>query len=797
MTSAPPAPVEMTFVPLQLVQIQIGKVTVYVYPVVTPNMPIFERAHAFQVVKTATENLPVDMRLIFDAIGTQLNCSAIVDGLLYDWRQTFDDGWYDFANLSIISFHDSAGAQINNTTVAGAPTVLLDVVNGNLANCRQQNVRFVRVSCSIDFAPLFTIRNPGNTILRVGFYLELPQTTVAMTNGAGVAYNLTTWHGASDLSTLTRDEVRALILEPSMQTGPIALSPADFNLGEANTDSIKVLANIHTKIWQLGWKQIMASIFSQLCPGYSDQPHAVLDHIKQSSVGADGQVVTASVYEYYTRITTAARPFTAQAQYSISVCDRFIQGLDRNLLPSFRKNYPNHSMAHDLSSAYQRRQLAIILQAAQAAEDECNQIQDIARKIVSSQGFFMQAQGAVTANPSRAEKTLARYKDGDTTRERPKLNCWGCGGDHTWMRRGVIECPRGTEPQVIANAKKKHAEYVEEIRRNPRRRGRRGNSADPNDPNKRSRRSDAVLAVGPPSQSSTASTASTLSTATVNSIAPVGPKVFMYSAQVLNLAPPSRRVLPVPIQAAFPHITLQFGTALGCENCPAVRCVIDTAAALSTGNLHFFAAIAKQYPHTVASIHSPADYSPITLSGIVQNEGASVTTDLSVAFRFHLPYLTREGTPTSFLVATGRDVTVNAILGLPFIQQTKMVIDAADMVAELKALDTPPFQIDFRTAMCAVPPVDAGTASTAVNHADIIREIENIEAFMIAKKPTIEPQGILLPAKRARRVDFSDASSCDGTVTSHATIGPAVDFSEGTMIYADDSFSLCDVTTSA
>ena len=619
-----------------------------------------------------------------------------------------------------------------------------------------------------------------------------------MINGAGAAYNLTTWHGAADLSTMTRDEVRALILGPTMQMGPIALSPADFNLGEANVESVKVIANIHAKIWQLGWKQIMASIFSQLCPGYSDQPHAVLDHIKQSSVGSDGQVVTASVYEYYTRITNAARPFTAQAQYSISVCDRFIQGLDRNLLPSFRKNYPNHSMAHDLSSAYQRRQLSIILQAAQAAEDECNQIQEIARKIVSSQGFFMQAHGAAAANPSRAEKTLARYKDGDTTRERPKLNCWGCGGDHTWMRRGVIECPRGTEPQIIANAKKKHAEFVADIRKNgPRRRGRRGNSADPGEHSKRPK-SDAVLAACPTSQASTASTASTLSTATVNSIAPVGPRVFMYSAQVLNLAPPSRRVLPVPIQAAFPHITLQFGTALGCENCPAVRCVIDTAAALSTGNLHFFAAIAKQYPHTVASIHSPADYSPITLSGIVQNEGASVTTDLSVAFRFHLPYLTREGAATSFLVATGRDVTVNAILGLPFIQQTRMVIDAADNVAELKALDTAPFQIDFRHAMCAVPPVDAGnTASNGVNHADIIREIENIEAFMIAKAPTIEPQGILLPAKRARRVDFSDASSCDGTVSSHATIGPAVDFGESTMYYADDSISLCETTTSA
>ena len=99
--------------------------------------------------------------------------------------------------------------------------------------------------------------------------------------------------------------------------------------------------------------------------------------------------------------------------------------------------------------------------------------------------------------------------------------------------------------------------------------------------------------------------------------------------------------------------------------------------------------------------------------------------------------------------------------------------------------------------MCAVPPVNAIPASTAANHADIIREIESIEAFMVAKKPTIEPQGILLPAKHAHRVDFSDASSCDGTVASRETIGPAVDFGKGTMIYADNSFSLCNVTTSA
>jgi hypothetical protein len=95
--------------------------------------------------------------------------------------------------------------------------------------------------------------------------------------------------------------------------------------------------------------------------------------------------------------------------------------------------------------------------------------------------------------------------------------------------------------------------------------------------------------------------------------------------------------------------------------------VVDTAATLTTGNLHFFAALAKAYPHTAASIHSPSDYSPIMLSVVVQHDGNSVTTKLSVGFRFHFPYLAREGNPTSFLVATGRNVTINAILGLLFI----------------------------------------------------------------------------------------------------------------------------------
>ncbi len=75
---------EMMFVPRDLVTIQVGRLSASVYPKVDPGMPVFECAHAFQLVKSAFKALPIDMHLILDGIGSQLNCSAIVDSLMYN-----------------------------------------------------------------------------------------------------------------------------------------------------------------------------------------------------------------------------------------------------------------------------------------------------------------------------------------------------------------------------------------------------------------------------------------------------------------------------------------------------------------------------------------------------------------------------------------------------------------------------------------------------------------------------------------------------------------------------------------
>jgi hypothetical protein len=89
-----------------------------------------------------------------------------------------------------------------------------------LTNCRQAGVRFVRVTSNVDFSSLVRLPAYGPVVLRVGFYIELPQTPVGITNGAGVAYQLTMWHGTANLSMLVSDNFCTLILKPCLQDGP-------------------------------------------------------------------------------------------------------------------------------------------------------------------------------------------------------------------------------------------------------------------------------------------------------------------------------------------------------------------------------------------------------------------------------------------------------------------------------------------------------------------------------------------------------------------------------------------------
>jgi hypothetical protein len=173
------------FVPRPLKPVQVDKITVKLYLVVHLTMKTPERAHAFQMNKTALAMPGIDRRMMLHSLGAQLNLSAIIDSVLGNWNHHFRRNWCNCANLTILSFHNNAGAQVNNTTTATDSAVLLPVINGAVTTCRKQHIRFVCVQMNLDFASLVTLNPPGVTVLRVEFYIELPQGSRDMTNGHG------------------------------------------------------------------------------------------------------------------------------------------------------------------------------------------------------------------------------------------------------------------------------------------------------------------------------------------------------------------------------------------------------------------------------------------------------------------------------------------------------------------------------------------------------------------------------------------------------------------------------------
>jgi hypothetical protein len=116
-----------------------------------------------------------------------------------------------------------------------------------------------------------------------------------------------------------------------------------------------------------------------------------------------------------------------------------------------------------------------------------------------------------------------------------------------------------------------------------------------------------------------------------------------------------------------------------------------------------------------------------------------------VGFWFHLPYLIKDGSPTSIVIATGPHVAVNTIIGLPFIQATRAIIDLSDNVANLRAIDAPSFPIKYRRATVHVPVIKEGAdfpVHLTASEQALIQDIKHLEAYfssidMIADEDSI------------------------------------------------------------
>jgi hypothetical protein len=550
-------------------------------------------------------------------------------------------------------------------------------------------------------------------------------------------------------------EVQAQILDVIFQDGPVDLQPSKFNLSSARTDSSEMRSDNEGRIVRLVSATVWHTMFLELCPGYSMQPHAAIDHIRQVLTDRDGNQDVSMVQAYFQQLMGAARPFSGQRNFPVSLCARFQDGLDNCLQTGYRRYFPQHSIVQLLNAAHQRKTLQAMLQAAQQAEDDLLAVQRIAREAMGlSQAFHAGAVAGgatqiVGAYPSQAEQTLQRYPQeggqgpSTPTGTRGSLSgnrgwtCFGCGGPHPWsefrgdqgrgdQRQHAVICPNRDNPGIREHA----AKQIKKMRKSRKKRHaqnlKRRNLGTANlfdfDEEGQNRIQEQVLqAEG--DHSSVTSSVSTPRSVTQQGLdsgcgrgrGRPGGVILVADVVVLAAGSPLKRTMPISIQSNLPHILLQFGADLDSPNCPSVHCAVDSCAALTTGNFHFFPLVAKRYPHCVSKIYTPKEYAPIVLSGIVSSNAASVTTELKVGFLFHLPYRTREGDTTLLMVEKGPNVLVNTIIGLPFMKAMGMIMDLVDKVVECKYLDCPPFPVDFCRTSNHVPVMDDG--GTPIHHA--------------------------------------------------------------------------------
>jgi hypothetical protein len=182
--------------------------------------------------------------------------------------------------------------------------------------------------------------------------------------------------------------------------------------------------------------------------------------------------VASTVQAYFQQLMGAARPFSSQRDFPMSVCAWFQEGLDACLQTGFCRYFPQHSVVQLLNVTHQRKTLQAMLQATQQAEDDLHAIQCIAREAVGmSQAFHASATGGLQtvagAFPSQAEMTLTRYSSDSKSQaashpphgsglQRP-WSCFGCGRPHPYLEicgsEGyVVVCPNKDNPGVQENA---------------------------------------------------------------------------------------------------------------------------------------------------------------------------------------------------------------------------------------------------------------------------------------------------------------------------------------------------------
>jgi hypothetical protein len=151
---------------------------------------------------------------MLNALAHQIGQDTSIQGEISDFLHHFTTMWCDFSQLIILSFHDLVRDNLTDTTTLTNAAILLPVQSGAVLQCHSQDVRFVYVRANVNYNDKIAY---GVHTFCTKYFIELPQDIHNMTNGAGVAYTLTSYGGPDDLCTYNTFSTETLITNRTLQ----------------------------------------------------------------------------------------------------------------------------------------------------------------------------------------------------------------------------------------------------------------------------------------------------------------------------------------------------------------------------------------------------------------------------------------------------------------------------------------------------------------------------------------------------------------------------------------------------
>jgi len=151
---------------------------------------------------------------------------------------------------------------------------------------------------------------------------------------------------------------------------------------------------------------------------------------------------------------------------------------------------------------------------------------------------------------------------------------------------------------------------------------------------------------------------------------------FVVNLRSHNVSESRTRRMPIDSINELPHLNFPIGLT---EGVAAVSSLFDTGAALNTGYLPYHQFIMQTRPDLIAEyeeFNGRNPFDPIKLGGAITDPSAYDLENhglLKAVIRYHTPFKTEQnGAPLFLSFALGDDITVNSIIGLPFINALEL-----------------------------------------------------------------------------------------------------------------------------